>query len=100
MYNIFTLPVDFLHRKYTKDQTDQWDADMHRAAFSNINEELTPDQKREVSKWAPTDYRTKRAHDRAFGENVDRVVLPFHGDQDKIATKNIDFNDTENRAGL
>lgn len=102
MYDIFQLPHDFLHRKFTKQETDGWDAAMHRAVFSNITEELTPDQKKEVSKWAPMDYRTKRVHDKAFGENKDRVVLPFFGQDDKITTKDVldSNNDTQNRSGI
>jgi len=91
MYNIFSLPNGFLHQKYSKEQTDLWDKMMHEAAFKSsggklVVEELTPGQKSEVAKWAPTSYSTKRAHDRAFGENVERVVIPFTGAEDKIDT--------------
>lgn len=82
MYNIFKLPVDFLTRKYTPEQELKWDAAMHDAAFSSIQEELTDAQKTRVDNWAPMEPSTRKEHDRVFGEGNDRIILHYDTSED------------------
>jgi hypothetical protein len=92
MYSIFQLPEKFLHKKYTKDQTNLWDSQMRDAATGSsesetVSEELTPGQKKKVdSYWGP-DSSSLRAHNEAFGNGVERVYEPYDSSKD-ITTHN------------
>jgi hypothetical protein len=98
MYDIFTLPHDFLHRKFTQSETDAWDEAMHNAAFGKpVSEELTPSQKKTVMGWGQ-DYKAKRIHDKVFGEGKERIVIPYEGESDPITSA--DRNDNFGRGDV
>lgn len=83
MYQIFTLPHDFLNRQYTPDETQKWDEAMHDAAFQSVDEELDDKQKKRVDNWAPMDYRVRTLHDSVFGEGNERIEIPYDTGDDK-----------------
>lgn len=89
MYSIFELPENFLHKKYTKEQTNLWDQKMYDAAFgpndeSALSEELTPAQKKKVDSWGGPVGSIHRLHDSVFGEGVERISIPYEGKLDPI----------------
>lgn len=96
MYSIFQLPENFLHKKYTKEQTSLWDSQMRDAATGSnesetVSEELTPAQKEKVdSYWGP-DGDSKAAHNEVFGHGVERVYEPYDSSKD-ITTHNNSFD--------
>lgn len=92
MYSIFSLPQDFLHKKYTKDQTDLWKTQMYDAAFGSgddsISEELTPSQKKKVDSWGGPSYDVHRQHTEVFGRGVERLYEPYDSSKDVIHHNN------------
>jgi hypothetical protein len=98
MYSIFTLPDDFLSREYTADEKNQFNKAINDAIENDkpaLMEELTKKQKEKVDSWYDTSPYTKRQHDSVFGENVDRIVIPFEGKEDPISTYT--YNDWQSR---
>lgn len=94
MYEIFELPKDFLSRDYTEDEKSRFNKAIDDAIMSDkspLLEELTPGQKKKVSEWNVSPF-VHAIHDKAFGEGVDRIILPYDdSDAPKITSTN--FND-------
>jgi len=95
MYNIFSLPNDFLDRDYTDEEKEKFnhaigEAIAGRSVLAEELSDLTNQQKKKVDSWDWQDRTVKREHDRVFGQGNDRIVIPLdRSNEERIHSYNI-----------
>jgi hypothetical protein len=82
MYDVFTIPDNFLTHEYTEAEKKLYDANIASATKpgSSLNEAvnfLTQKQKDKVDDWYGTDRHIRERHDEVFGKDNDRITIPL-----------------------
>lgn len=89
MYDIFHLPEDFLTRKYSEKEKNEFDQQIHnfvQGRTQQLTEDLTEKQKKKVDRWYGPNFGVTEDHDKVFGKSVDRIYLPYDTSKDEPTT--------------